>query len=129
MLGAEQIFVIKRHPPWRGQDNWASRLDKCPRQGERSQRLQNRIHVLHRSLATMSVSLNTWNSSPSTSNLLPPYSGSKTLSPTATLIGILIPASPLTPGPTATTVPSRPLDWAASGMNSPPLVFVSAATR
>merc|ERR1719400_273868 len=79
------------------------------------------------SLATMSVSLNIWNSSPSTSILFPPNSGSSTLSPTATHMGTVSPASVLAPGPTAITRPSLVLAWAFSGINRPPLVFTSAA--
>lgn len=80
------------------------------------------------SFTTMSVSLNIWNSSPSISILLPPNSGSSTLSPTPTLMrGMVSPISALAPGPTATTTPSRPLVWAFSGIRSPPLVLVSEA--
>ena len=54
--------------------------------------------------ATKSVSLNISNYSPSNSILLPPNSGKRTPSPSATHMGTLTPASPLAPDTAATNL-------------------------
>lgn len=52
----------------------------------------------------------------------PPYSGNRTLSPTATETGIVSPSLVLDPGPTAMTSPSLALDTLDSGRRMPPAV-------
>merc|ERR1719436_1327930 len=85
-------------------------------------------HIIYPSLATISASRNRVYSVPSSSILLPPYSGNITLSPTATDIGICAPVEEFrAPGPTATTAPSRTLDCAFSGIKIPPFVFATAS--
>merc|ERR1740124_1026165 len=54
---------------------------------------------------SISESRNNMKSSFSTSTLVPPYSGSRTASPTATDRGTTLPFRSLAPGPTAITVP------------------------
>ncbi len=57
---------------------------------------------------------------------VPPYSGSKTLSPAATLTGIACPSRLNLPGPTASTSPSLDLPIFDSGRRRPPGVWYSA---
>eukprot|EP00405_Crypthecodinium_cohnii_P015184 CAMPEP_0206446978 /NCGR_PEP_ID=MMETSP0324_2-20121206/16490_1 /ASSEMBLY_ACC=CAM_ASM_000836 /TAXON_ID=2866 /ORGANISM="Crypthecodinium cohnii, Strain Seligo" /LENGTH=53 /DNA_ID=CAMNT_0053915617 /DNA_START=160 /DNA_END=321 /DNA_ORIENTATION=+ len=52
----------------------------------------------------MSSSRKTWNSSSSNFKVMPPYSGTTTLSPTLTFMGITCPSRVRPPGPTAKTV-------------------------
>ena len=54
---------------------------------------------------------------------VPPYSGNKTLSPAATLMGIGFPSLFSLPGPTESTSPSLDLPIFDSGRRSPPGVY------
>jgi hypothetical protein len=77
----------------------------------------------------MSESLNIKYSFDSTSILLPPYSGKRTLSPGLTLHGTTSPFELRPPGPTATTVAFNTLLVELSGKTIPPFVVVSLANR
>lgn len=63
----------------------------------------------------MSSSRNKLNSSSPKVNVVPPYSGSSTVSPTLTLTVIFAPVSVTRPGPTAITSPSLVLPSLLSG--------------
>ena len=78
-------------------------------------------------LATMSDSRNRVYSLLSISSLVPPYSGSRTVSPTWMDIGTTSPLSLRAPGPAATTVPSKTFPCDFSGMIIPPFVLVKAS--
>ncbi len=59
--------------------------------------------------------------------LLPPYSGSKTVSPSFTKHGLTVPLSRFLPGPTAMTLPKFNYSLLFSGNKIPPLVLVMGA--
>lgn len=73
-------------------------------------------------VAKISSDLNKMASSPSNLIVVPPKSGSNTLSPTERGNLMTLPSRVVIPGPTANTSPSLGLEVALSGNRTPPAV-------
>lgn len=82
-----------------------------------------RSHIYSLSFASRSASLKIVYSSSPILTCWPPNCGSKTLSPSLTLTGIIWPSLLGAPGPTATTVPSGSVSLSFVGMYKPEAVF------
>ncbi len=87
------------------------------------------MHVYLVILAKISSLRKRKSSSPSNLSGSPPYSGKKTLSPTATETGTTSPSRVLKPGPTARTSPSWFLEMLDSGSKIPPAVYAKISQR